>query len=71
MNKFMNNSIFFVLAPTFIIASDFIVTKFSSAKTAPHLANGHRKFLDGTYGKHYNTNLKRYPKEKYGDESHK
>lgn len=68
MKNFTSNSALYILAPVFLIASDFIATKFSTAgtsKAATTLGSNKTQpiLLNHVYGsKFYNTNFKSIPK---------
>lgn len=64
MKQFTNNGVLFMLAPAFLIASDFIATKFSASKAATQITSnkGGSIFMNHVYGsKFYNTSFKRFP----------
>lgn len=64
MKQFTNNGVLFMLAPAFLIASDFIATKFSGTKAASKITTnkGSSIFMNHVYGsKFYNTSFKRFP----------
>lgn len=67
--KYVSNSAFFVIGPVFIVAADFIATRFSTTSSKATSLGARKQsqslFLNHGYGtKFYNTNFRSFPKSK-------
>lgn len=71
MNKFQTNGLLLMLAPIFVISSDFLVSKFTTQAAIGKFNKSNRLQVDSTAGefpspgpigaRYFNTKLKKYP----------